>query len=333
VAPFADTLRITAIALAAAARLALAEPAPPPVPTDPALVARILALDPERVTERDVRETLAHAPAPRIVALQGSVAFVTMEPFGEFLVAMGYPAERIRNPADGSMSWNSFASSETLAGKLAWFYEHEGAMPLLVGHSQGGMLVIRTLYELAGEFSDAIHVVDAKRDEPESRTTIVDPLTGATRPVLGLKVPFAAALATGKLPRFFLGQWTMIPLLRRIPDTAVEFTGFTFTLDPIAGEFGNPEPYVATGSAIVRNVTLPASYTHIGLPRMLHLAEDPRTRAWVDAYRPGHAPPPLPEDVDTTNIVQAAELWHSIKKHWCLAAQRLLRARGAGASP
>jgi len=337
VARLADTLRVAAIALAAAARIALAEPAPPPppppppVPTDPALVARILALDPERISERDVREILVHAPAPRIVALQGSVAFVTMEPFGEFLVAMGYPEERIRNPADGSMSWNSFASSETLAGKLGWFYEREGTMPLLIGHSQGGMLVIRTLYELAGEFADAIRVVDAKTEEPESRTTIVDPLTGATRPVRGLVVPFAAALATGKLPRFFLGQWTMIPLLRRIPDTAAEFTGFTFTLDPIAGEFGNPEPYVATGSAIVRNVTLPASYSHIGLPKMLHLAEDPRTRAWVDAYAPGHAPPPLPEDVDTTNIVQAAELWYSIKKHWCLAAQQLVRARSSGA--
>jgi len=328
VARVADSLRVAAIALAAAARLALADPAPPPpVPADPAEVARILALDPERVSEREVREVLTHAPAPRIIALQGSVAFITMEPFGEFLVAMGYPEERIRNPADGSMSWNSFGNSEVLAGKLGWFYEHEGTMPLLIGHSQGGMLVIRTLYELAGEFADAIPVVDARTGEPEARTTIVDPLTGVTRPVLGLKVPFAAALATGKLPRFFLGQWTMIPLLRRIPDTAVEFTGFTFDFDPIAGEFGNPEPYVATGSAIVRNVTLPGSYTHIGLPAMLHLAKDPRTRAWVDAYAPGRAPPPLPEDVDTTNIVQAAELWHSIKKHWCLAAQRLVGVR------
>ena len=44
-------------------------------------------------------------PAPRIIALQGSVALVTMEPFAEFLVAMGYPAERhSRNPRDGALS-------------------------------------------------------------------------------------------------------------------------------------------------------------------------------------------------------------------------------------
>jgi hypothetical protein len=329
--------RAAAIALAAGAHFALAQPvlAPlaPAVAPDPALAARILALDPDRLSEHDVREVLARAPAPRIIALQGSLLFITMDPFGEFLVAMGYPRERIRNPRDGTYTWSSFGSSTALAGSLAWYYEREGMMPLLIGHSQGGMLAIRTLYELAGEFSDSTPVTDPHTGETLPRTTIVDPETGASRPVQGLKVPYAAALATGKLPRLLLGQWSMLTRLRYIPDTAVEFTGFSFRFDPIAGEYGGPEPYVAIGSAVVRNVTLPAAYSHLGLPNMLHLAVDASTRAWINAYIPDGAAAPLPPDADTTNIVQAADLWFSIKKHWCLAAQRWIRAQKVEPAP
>jgi hypothetical protein len=329
--------RAAAVALAAGAQFALAQTAPPPVappaPPDAALAARILALDPDRISARDVGDVLAHAPAPRIIALQGSLAFVTMEPFGEYLVAMGYPEERLRNPRDGTHTWSSYGSSTALAGSLAWFYEHEGMVPLLIGHSQGGMLAIRTLHELAGAFADSIPVTNPLTGETLSRTTIVDPATGAARPVQGLKVPFAAALATGKLPRLLLGQWSMLSRLRQVPDTAVEFTGFSFRFDPIAGEFGSPDPYVATGSAIVRNVTLPAAYSHIGLPDMLHLAVDPDTRAWIDAYAPDGANAPLPAAADTTNIVPAADLWFSIRKHWCLEAQRIVRERHGETAP
>ena len=127
---------------------------------DPGLAARVLALAPDHVSDADVRETLAPFGAPRIVAIEGSVAFVSMRPFAEFLVAMGYPEDRLRDPRDGSYSRNSFGDSERLAGELAWYYEHDGMMPMLIGHSQGGMLAIRTLYELAGAFHDAIPVVD-----------------------------------------------------------------------------------------------------------------------------------------------------------------------------
>jgi hypothetical protein len=335
VASLANSFRGAVAALAVGASLVLADPAPPPAAPafapDPALATRILALDPERLSEGDVRDVLSHAPAPRIIALQGSLAFVTMEPFGEFLVAMGYPEERIRNPRDDTLSWSSFGSSTALAGSLAWYYEHEGMMPLLIGHSQGGMLAIRTLYELAGAFAESIPVTNPLTGEVEPRTTIVDPETGAPRPVLGLKVPFVAALATGKLPRLLLGQWEMLSRLRRIPDTAVEFTGFSFSFDPIAGEFGGPDPYVAAGSAVVRNVTLPASYTHIGLPNTRHLAADASTRAWINAYVPDAKEAALPADADTTNIVHAADLWFSVKRHWCLEAQRVIRARRAQA--
>ena len=168
---------------------------------DQAIAARVLALSPDDISEADLRDALAHVDAPRIVLLEGSVAFVSMQPFAEFLIAMGYPEERLRDPRDGSLSRTSFDDSERLAGELAWYYERERMMPMLIGHSQGGMLVIRTLYELAGEFHHAVPVFDPVAGHALERTTIEDPLTGATRPVVGLKVGYAAALATGKLAR------------------------------------------------------------------------------------------------------------------------------------
>lgn len=327
--------RAAALALAVGAQFAWGEPVLPraalATPLDPALAARIAALDPDRLSETDVRDVLALAPAPRIIALQGSVALAGMKPFGEYLIAMGYPEERIRNPRDGTLSWSSFGSSAALAGSLAWYYEQEGMMPLLIGHSQGGMLAIRTLHELAGAFADAIPVTNPLTGEEQARTTINDPETGAPTPVRGLKVRYAAALATGWLPRLLLGQWSMLPRLRRIPDTAAEFTGYSLRFDPIAGEFGSPEPYVATGSAVVRNVILPADDSHVGLPDTLHLAADPRTRDWINAYAPDAPTAPLPPGADTTNIVHAADLWFSIKRQWCREAQRMVSARGGGA--
>ena len=83
--------------LAGAGALGASTPAGGTLPGVARDIARRLArLDPERVGPDDVREVLAHVPAPRIIALQGSVALVTMEPFAEFLVAMGYPAAGTR---------------------------------------------------------------------------------------------------------------------------------------------------------------------------------------------------------------------------------------------
>jgi len=322
-----------AVALAAASLLcaaaALGGPATVPgVPTDPALVARILALDPDALTERDVRETLSRAPAPRIIAISGSVPIVTMEPFARFLIAMGYPAERIRDPRDGGYWRGSFGSSAELAGTLAWYYEHDGMMPMLIGHSQGGMLVIRTLLELAGAFADSVAVWDPIADRPLQRSTIVDPRDGRARPVVGLTVPYAAALATGFLGRVLLLQWDMLPRLRSIPDSVEEFAGYTLEWDPIAGELGGGEPYAATGHAVVRNITLPSDYHHVTLPEVDRLPADAATRAWIDAYAPGTATPgPSPDaTADTTNLLHAADIWRSVRRHWCLEAQRLIRA-------
>jgi hypothetical protein len=295
--------------------------------SDVATEDRILALDPEHISAKEVNDVLSRAPAPRIISLQGSLVWVTMQPFSEYLVAMGVPEERLRNPANGTLSYSSFVDSEKLAGTLAWYYENEGMMPMLIGHSQGGMVAIRVLYELAGAFHESIDVWNPVADESEHRTSISDPSDGRVRPVVGLKVPFAAALATGKLPRLLLGQWTMLGKLRSIPDSVEEFTGFTIPWDPIAGTFPGSEPYRATGMAIVRNVDLPATASHIGLPNAKDLAMRADTRAWIDRYRPGEAPPPVMDGIDTSNLLLAADIWFSVKKHWCLEAQRVIRQR------
>jgi hypothetical protein len=295
---------------------------------DPAIADRILALAPDRVSDADVRDTLARAPAPRIYLLQGSVALVTMTPFAEFLAAMGYPEERLRDPRSGDYSRSSFADSAEIAGELAWHYERDGMMPMLIGHSQGGMLAIRVLYELSGEFHREIQVRDPMSDAAQARTSIRDPWTGVARPVVGLKVGYATALATGKTMRVLLGQWSMLSRLRTIPDTVEEFTGFTIPGDPLAGGWWDDEPYRAAGSARVRNVTLPSSYSHIGLPLAQHLPANETTRRWIDAYVPDASPPPPSAEhgVDVSNLLHAADIWHSVKKHWCLEAQRAIRA-------
>lgn len=288
----------------------------------PELGARLRALDCEKLSAADVRDVLSHAPAPRIVLLQGSVPVITMDPFAHFLIAMGYPEERMRNPRDGAFSYSSFVDSANLAGALAFDYERTGMKPMLIGHSQGGMMAIKVLYEFAGAYHDALHVVDPATGTALERTSIVDPHTGRSRPVVGLRVAYAAALATGWLPRLILGQWSMLPRLRRIPDSVDEFTGFILPHDPIAGNVLGDKPYAAVDRAHVRSVVLPDSYHHLTLQRVAHLAADPAIRAWIDAWSPD-ASAPLP-DGDTSNLVQAADIWHSVTRHWCRQAQGLL---------
>jgi len=294
---------------------------------DPAVAARLRVLDCSHVGADDVANVLARAPAPRIVLLQGSVAIVTMEPFARFLIAMGYPAERLANPRDGALSYDSFGDSALLAGELAFDYERTGLAPMLIGHSQGGMLALRTLYELAGEFHDELHVVDPATGRTLDRTAIVDPHSGRERPVIGLHVAYVAALATGWLPRLLLGQWSMLPRMRKVPDTADEFTGFSLPHDAIAGNLLGERLYVASGRAHVRNVTLPSRYHHVALPRVEHLAAAPAVRSWIDAWSPDShvALPPG----DTENLVHAVDIWYSIKRHWCLQARHLLDAAGS----
>lgn len=281
-------------------------------------------LDCRALGPQAVARVLKPWPAPRVLALHGSVPIVTMEPFAAFLEAMGYPRASLAHPADGARTLSSYVDARRFAGEIAWHYEREGMMPMLVGHSQGGMVVLKALHELAGR-NGPVPVFDPLTGEAQPRTWIVDPRTGARREVTDLVVDFAAVMATGSLPRLLLAQWDMLPLLRDVPDSVADFTGFSVPWDPIAGTGPDPAPFHARGSARVRSVVLPARYGHVGLPDLADLASRPDARAWIEAWRPGAAAPPAAL-ADVPNLMQAADLWYSIRTHWCEAVKR-----GAGA--
>ena len=299
--------------------------------SDRALDDRILALDPEHISSDDVR-TLAKGPAPRIILLHGGIypVHLLMVSFGRFLVGMGYPEGQIRDPGNRDWSYSPYQESAELAGLVAWAYEHDGMRPMIIGHSQGGMQAVKVLRELAGKMNNPIHVWNPVAHEFESRTTIVDPLTGNERPVVGLSVAYASAVGAGGAAFLLPNQWNMIGRLRSIPNSVDEFTGFLIGLDLVAWTLPGAEEntYHANGSAKVRNVELPATYNHITVPITQDLPRDPKTHAWIDAYYPGsHADPSdLPGDA-ALHVLWAADVWYSIKKHWCLEAQRLIRMR------
>ena len=121
---------------------------------DASVEERILALDPEHISDLDVRSTLAAGPTPRIMLFHGGVypVHLLMESFSRFLTGMGYPEERIRDAGDGSLSRSPYEPGDRQAGLIAWYYEREGVRPILVGHSQGGIQVVKILHELAGSF-------------------------------------------------------------------------------------------------------------------------------------------------------------------------------------
>ena len=111
---------------------------------DPQLEPRILALDPQQVSDRDVRQLLADGPTPRIVSLHGGIypVHLLMESFSRFLAGMGYPPHKLKHPGDGRLSHSPYENSLQIAGLIAWYYEHEGLMPMMIGHSQGGIQLV-----------------------------------------------------------------------------------------------------------------------------------------------------------------------------------------------
>ena len=299
--------------------------APQSLPDVPALEDRVLSLNPEKITERDIREVMSRYPAPRIINLNGSLPIVTMDSFSRFLIAMGYPEERIRNPKNGDYSYSSYTSSKKLAGMIAWYYEKEGMMPMLIGHSQGGMVVVKVLHELNGSFNKKLPVWNPATEKSEDRFTIIDPITGVKRAVIGLKVGYSAAIGTGILMRFLLGQWDMLTRLWKIPDTVKEFTGYHIKYDLLGGG----GEYYPLGTAVVSNVKLPAGYSHFRIPITEHLAGSTKTREWINNYAPAAEKPEITVgfEADSDNILFAADIWYSIKKHWCIELQQLIRAK------
>ncbi|MGH7382236.1 MAG: hypothetical protein ACREKR_08420 [Candidatus Methylomirabilales bacterium] len=295
---------------------------------------KILALDPENIDEAGVRGILARGPAPRIINIHGGVypVYLAMESFAKFLIEMGYPESKIRNPADGSYSYSPYTNAAKIAGIIAWYYEKEGMRVMLVGHSGGGIQTVKVLHELAGTFEEKIPVWNPLTDEGEDRFSIIDPLTGVERPVVGVQVGYATAVGAGGLATLVPTHWNMIGRLRKIPDTAEYFTGFYTILDPIGGTFlglvKSENTYEANGTAKVRTVTLPLTYNHVAVPFTSHLADNKAIRNWINTYVPSDEPELTVEfDTSSANILWAADVWHSVKKQWCLEAQRLIHAK------
>jgi hypothetical protein len=301
-----------------------------------ALEERILALDPAYIGTDDVRDTLSKAPAPHIVLIHGGIypVYLAMSSFAEFLTGMGYPEAAIRRPdgvLDSVYSYSPYGDSAQLAGMIAWYYERDGVRPMIVGHSQGGVQTVKVLDELAGVFERELPVWNPFTDAAENRMTIVDPLTGARHPVVGVTVSYASVVGAGGLALILPNQWGMTHRLRDIPDTVDEFTGFSINGDIIALSFAGARgasEFHANGKAKVRNVFLPSSYNHIVVPTTRQLSASDAMRGWLNAYVPDR--PELADSVPAgDNALWAADVWYSIKKHWCLEAQRLIRARRA----
>jgi hypothetical protein len=304
------------------------------VALDRATEDRILALDPLHVTEADVRGVLAKAPAPRIMLLHGGIypVHLIMVSFGHFLVGMGYPEASIRDPGTREWSYSPYEDASVLTGILAWDYEHSGMRPMMIGHSQGGMQAVKVLQELDGRFGKEIRVFNPWTHQYEDRSTIVDPLDGRTRPVLGLSASYASVVGAGGAAYMLPNQWDMIGKMRQIPDTVDEFTGFFIAVDLIAWSFpgiNETEIYKENANAHVRNLELPATYSHVFLPAVQELAKDPETRAKLNAYAPGKAGEAGLENDRLTGALWAADVWYSIKKHWVMELQQLIRAKRA----
>ena len=317
-------------------------PAPPAsqsvlrsVALDPALAEQILALDPEHISDKDIASTLSKAPAPHIVLLHGGVigTDLIMASAGRFLVGMGYPENRIRHPGDRTWSRSPYENSAQIAGLLAWYYEHEGLRPMMIGHSQGGIQAVKILYELAGRYASSIPVWDPYTNQALQRTTIVDPLTGAERPVVGLTLSYVSVVGAGGAALMLPNQWSMAGKVHTIPDTVVEFTGFSVVLDSVAWTPPGGTEFRHNGTAEIRNVALPAVYNHLTVPVVGPLAGDPVARAWIDAYDPRQPPADPPAESAGYATLWAADVWYSVKKHWTLEAQRLIRARRAALGP
>ena len=301
---------------------------------------QILALDPEHVTEANLRGPLAHAPAPRIINIHGGIWPVheRMISFSHFLIGMGYPAASIRNPNDGTWTFSCYERADLIAGMIAWYYEKEGLRPMIVGHSQGGIQNIKVLDLFAD--GGPVAVWNPLTWKKEDRYDIVDPLTGARRPVAGLTLPYVTSMGAGGITRMLPNQWDMNLRLRTIPDTVEEFTGFYKGLDLLGGDFlgyGPMNLFGAKNRAQVRNIELPAAWRHGHVPDTEHLL---KSQAIIDRINAYHPPPephvviPQNEDTmrkDTLYLAWAEDVWFSIKKHWVLELQRLIRARRASA--
>jgi hypothetical protein len=260
-----------------------------------------------------------------------------MVSFCEFLAGMGYPMESLTNGADGTFTFSCYESSEMIAGMIAWYYEKEGLRPMIVGHSQGGMQAVKILHELAGPIPARLPVWDPLTWKKEDRYEITDPLTRQQRPVVGLQLPYVTGTEAGGVTRFLPNQWDMAFRLRTIPDSVEEFTGFYKGGDLLGGDFfgyGPMNHFRASRSARVRNVELPSFWRHSSVPDTRHLLDSQGIKDRINDYTPDKPmtlDDPSNSQPETLHLMWAEDVWFSIKKHWVVELQRLIRSQRAWA--
>jgi len=206
---------------------------------------------------------------------------------------------------------------------------------MLLGHSLGGMQAVKVLQMLAGESATPPVVWDPLTEKPETRHAIRDPLTGLSRPVTNLQVCYAATLASGGLGRIIPHQWSMNGRLRKIPNSVEEFTGFSIQLDVFGGDYlgyGPANFFQPTGTAQVRNLRLPTGSNHWTVPVTENLLLSQPDMDWINSYVPGVTSPSSDLAVkDNAHVLWAADVWHSIKRHWVRELQNLIRAKRGNA--
>ncbi len=141
------------------------------IPLDAAQEDRILALDPERVSEADVRDTLSHGPAPRIILMHGGIypVHLAMASFGRFLARW---ATRRRRSATRRTAAGRTARTKAARMAPAWSRgttSTTACRPMIVGHSQGGIQAVKILHELNGSFDAEVHPYDPQAHRLDRR--------------------------------------------------------------------------------------------------------------------------------------------------------------------
>lgn len=294
---------------------------------------RILALDSNRVSARDVSEVLSSVPAPQLLNIHGGIfpVYRCMKSYARFLIGMGYPPASISNAVTGDYSFSCYDDSARIAGAVAWYYERDGLRPMMIGHSQGGMQAVKVLHELTGVRGARLRVWNPHTGRFEQRTQILDPLTGRLLPTADVRVAYAAAVGSGGLTRLMPTQWDMLGRLRKVPNSVVEFSGYQIPLDVLGGDllgFTALNDYHAVGGAAVHNLRLPFGENHVIVPSTRHLLDKPELVEWMHEYHPDEPRKATPKTGgNQRHLLFAADTWYHLKKHWVLELQRLIRAR------
>ena len=264
---------------------------------------------------------------------------LAMKSFGNFLVDMGYPEERIRDPYDGTWSHSPYEDAERLAGIAR--------------------LVLRT----------GRHAADDHRSQPGGHAGGQDPARPLQRRLRRARSrvepphrfsPRSGAFHRRSAYRGSSNRWwacavayvsrsaraaprSCCPIngassasCRTIPDTVDEFVGYSIALDMWAWTVPGVDAtrkFTNGGQVNIRNVTFDVENSHVIVP--LSPAPRPATRRMARVDRGVRAestvpPPPNVRDKPAGRPTCGGQRAGSI---WVIEAQRLHPCPRAGANP